>query len=75
LEASSESLFAKVVFAYCAELRVGEIVGLTLADVNLQHGTIEIRDTKFFKDRRLTLAAGMIAALKNYLVWNQKFGL
>ncbi len=84
------SLFTMVVLAYCAGLRVGEIVGLTLAEVNLQDGTIEIRDTKFFKDRRLPLAAGVIAALKNYLVareqaggptnsdsglfWNQKFG-
>ncbi len=84
------SLFTMVVLAYCAGLRLGEIVGLKLADVNLQDGTIEIRDTKFFKDRRLPLAAGVIAALKNYLVareqaggptssdsglfWNQKFG-
>ena len=47
------SLFTMVVLAYCAGLRVGEIVGLTWADVNLQDGTIEIRETKFFKDRRL----------------------
>jgi hypothetical protein len=63
-----------VVLAYCAGLRLGEIVGLTLADVNLQDGTIEIRDTKFFKDRRLPLAAGVIAALKNYLVAREQAG-
>ncbi|HEY6343746.1 MAG TPA: tyrosine-type recombinase/integrase [Bryobacteraceae bacterium] len=84
------SLYTMAVLAYCAGLRVGEIVRLTLADVNLQDGTIEIRETKFFKHRRLPLAAGVIAALKNYLVareqaggptnsdsglfWNQKFG-
>jgi integrase len=84
------SLYTMVVLAYCAGLRVGEIVRLTLADVNLQDGTIEIRETKFFKHRRLPLATGVIAALKNYLVareqaggptssdsglfWNQKFG-
>lgn len=84
------SLYTMVVLAYCAGLRVGEIVDLTLADVNLQDGTIEIRETKFFKHRRLPLAAGVIAALKNYLVareqaggpttsdsglfWNQKVG-
>jgi integrase/recombinase XerD len=83
-------LYTMVVLAYCAGLRMGEIVGLTLADVNLQDGTIEIRETKFFKHRRLPLATGVIAALKNYLVareqaggptsldsglfWNQKFG-
>jgi integrase len=84
------TLYTMVVLAYCAGLRLGEIVGLTLADVNLQNGTIEIRETKFFKHRRLPLAAGVVAALKNYLVareqaggltssdsglfWNQKFG-
>jgi integrase len=84
------SLYTMVALAYCAGLRLGEIVGLTLADVNLQDGTIEIRETKFFKNRRIPLAAGVMAALKNYLVareqaggptsadsglfWNQKFG-
>ncbi|MEP6605984.1 MAG: tyrosine-type recombinase/integrase, partial [Nitrosospira sp.] len=83
------SLYTMVALGYCAGLRLGEIVGLTLADVNLQDGTIEIRETKFFKHRRIPLAAGVIAALKNYLVareqaggptssdsglfWNQKF--
>ena len=84
------SLYTMVVLAYCAGLRLGEIVRLTLADVNLPDGTIEIRETKFFKHRRLPLAPAVIAALKNYLVareqaggptssdsglfWNQKFG-
>ncbi|HUQ90431.1 MAG TPA: tyrosine-type recombinase/integrase [Bryobacteraceae bacterium] len=84
------SLYTMVVLAYCAGLRLGEIVRLTLADVNLQDGMIEIRETKFFKHRRLPLAAEVIAALKNYLAareqagapttadsglfWNQKFG-
>jgi integrase len=84
------SLYTAVVLAYCAGLRVGEIVRLTLADLHLQDGTIEIRETKFFKHRRLPLATGVIAALKNYLVareqaggpansdsglfWNQRFG-
>jgi integrase/recombinase XerD len=84
------ALYTMVVLAYCAGLRVGEIVRLTLADVDLQDGTIEIRDTKFFKHRRLPLAADVIAALQNYLVareqaggpaspdsglfWNQRFG-
>jgi integrase/recombinase XerD len=84
------SLYTMALLAYCAGLRVGEIVALTLADVNLQDGTIEIRETKFFKNRRLPLAAGVIAAVKDYLAarqqagaptssesglfWNQKFG-
>jgi integrase/recombinase XerD len=85
------TLYTMVLLAYCAGLRAGELVRLTLGDLNLQDGTIEIRETKFFKHRRLPLAAGVIAALKNYLVareqaggptnsdsglfWNQKFRL
>jgi len=83
-------LYTMAVLAYCAGLRVGEIVALTLSDVNVQDDTIDIRETKFFKHRRLPLPAGVIAVVKNYLVarqqagaatnpdsglfWNQKFG-
>ncbi len=67
-------LYTMAALAYCAGLRLGEIVALTLADVSLQDGTIEIRETKFFKHRRLPLAAGVIAALKNYLVARQQAG-
>lgn len=67
-------LYTMAVLAYCAGLRLGEIVALTLADVSLQDGTIEIRETKFFKHRRLPLAPGVIAALKNYIVARQQAG-
>jgi integrase len=40
------------VLAYCAGLRLGEIVRLTLKDVDLKESAIEIRGTKFFKSRR-----------------------
>jgi integrase/recombinase XerD len=79
-----------VVLAYCVGLRLGEIVRLKLGDVDLRDGTIEIRETKFFKHRRLPLAEGVTAAIRDYLVareqaggpttsdsgvfWNQKFG-
>jgi integrase/recombinase XerD len=84
------SLYTMLVLAYCAGLRLGEVVALKLADVNPHDDTIEIRETKFFKHRRLPLAPGVIAAVKNYLTarqqsgastssdsglfWNQKFG-
>lgn len=67
-------LYTMLVLAYCAGLRLREIVALTLADVDLKEGTIEIRDTKFFKDRRLPLASGVIATLKHYLAARQKDG-
>ena len=60
-------LFTMLMLAYCAGLRGGEIVRLKLGDVDLQEKTIDIRETKFFKHRRLPLAPGVMAALKRYL--------
>ncbi|HTO44413.1 MAG TPA: tyrosine-type recombinase/integrase, partial [Burkholderiales bacterium] len=52
---------------YCAGLRIGELIRLTLADVDLESGTLEIRGTKFFKSRRLPLAAAVMVAVRQYL--------
>jgi integrase/recombinase XerD len=60
-------LFTMLMLAYCAGLRGGEIVRLKLGDVDLRQETIDIRETKFFKHRRLPLAPGVMAALKHYL--------
>jgi integrase/recombinase XerD len=68
------SLYTMVVLAYCAGLRLGEIVALTIADVHLDDDTIEIRDTKFFKSRRLPLAPSVMTALKHYLAARQESG-
>jgi len=68
------SLYTMVLLTYCAGLRIGELVRLTLADVDLVNGTIEVRDTKFFKTRRLPLAAGVIGAVKHYLAVRQQAG-
>jgi integrase/recombinase XerD len=61
------SLYLMVILAACAGLRLGELARLTLGDVHLDDGTIEIRETKFFKSRRLPLAPSVIAALRAYL--------
>ena len=61
------ALHAMVTLAYCAGLRLGEIVSLTLGDLDLEHGLLEIRDTKFFKSRRLPLAPGVMKVLRAYL--------
>jgi len=61
------SAYTMLVLAYCAGLRIREIVNLNLADFDLREGTIDIRQTKFFKSRRLPLAASVVEALKNYL--------
>lgn len=68
------TLYTMLMLAYCAGLRVREVVALTLADVQLQDETIEIRETKFFKHRRLPLAPGVMAALKHYLAARQQAG-
>jgi integrase/recombinase XerD len=61
------TLYTMLALAYCAGLRLGEIVRLTIDDVHLADATIEIRDTKFFKSRRLPLSATVVAALRHYL--------
>jgi integrase/recombinase XerD len=61
------ALHAMITLAYCAGLRLGEIVSLTLSDLDLESGLLEIRDTKFFKSRRLPLAPSVINVLWAYL--------
>jgi integrase/recombinase XerD len=68
------SLYMMVVLAYCAGLRLGEIAALTVGDVHLEDDTIEIRDTKFFKSRRLPLTRSVMTALKDYLAVRQESG-
>ena len=52
-----------MVLAYCAGLRLGELARLDLGDVDLQTGTIAIRETKFFKSRILPLTDSALSAL------------
>ena len=60
-------LFTMLMLAYCAGLRGREIARLTLGDVNLREETIDVRETKFFKNRRVPLAPGVMTALGHYL--------
>jgi len=63
-----------LVLAYCAGLRLGEIVSLKLGDLDLNADCIEIPDTKFFKSRRLPLSPTAMAALRDYLKVRAKVG-
>lgn len=67
-------LYTMLVLAYCAGLRLGEIVQLELKDIDLAAGTIDVRNTKFFKSRRLPLSSSALAALQNYLEARQQAG-
>lgn len=62
-----QTLHMMLVLAYCAGLRLGEIVRLNVGDFDVDNGTIEIRLSKFFKSRRLPLSDSVAAALKAYL--------
>ena len=68
------TLYTMLAVAYCAGLRLGELVGLELKDLDLHQGTIEVRDTKFFKSRRLPLSSSAVAALRGYLLARRKMG-
>jgi site-specific recombinase XerD len=56
-----------LVLAYCAGLRMQELVHLVMSDVRLEEGLIEIRDTKFFKSRTLPLTSSVVKTLREYL--------
>src|SRR5574341_127575 len=51
---------------YAAGLRVSELAGLTLADVNLSAGFVRVRG-KGSKERLVPLGRAAMAALKGYL--------
>jgi integrase/recombinase XerD len=68
------TLYTMLAVGYCAGLRVSEIARLNLGDVDLQAGTITIRETKFFKSRMLPLAESVTAALRKYLEARRRAG-
>lgn len=57
-----------VVLLYTAGLRRGELVRLTLADVDAQSGVLRIRESKFHKSRWVPLSASARSELLAYLV-------
>ncbi len=69
------TLYTMLVLAYCVGLRMGEIVRLELCDVHLEEGTLEIRETKFFKSRRLPIKPSVATALTAYLARRGQAGL
>jgi len=56
-----------VILLYTAGLRRGELARLTLSDVDLKAGTLLIRESKFYKSRRLPLSSSTQTALREYL--------
>lgn len=68
-------LHCMITLAYCAGLRVGELLGLEMRDVNAEEATIEIRDSKFFKSRRLPLSSSAMAVVRDYLTIRANAGM
>jgi integrase/recombinase XerD len=69
-----QTLHMMLVLAYCAGLRIGEIVRLDVGDFESDDRTIEIRRTKFFKSRRLPLSDSVVASLRSYLEARRQAG-
>lgn len=68
------TLHAMLTLAYCAGLRLGELVRLDIGDFDLVAGTITIRNSKFHKSRRLPLDPSVIAVLQQYLAQRAAIG-
>jgi integrase/recombinase XerD len=68
-------LYTMFVLAYCAGLRMGEIVHLRVGDIRLDEHSLDIRDTKFFKSRRLPLSTTAMTVLRRYLQARQEAGI
>jgi integrase len=68
------SLHTMLLLAYCAGLRRSELTRLDLGDVDLQCGTITIRETKFFKTRILPLPDTVMVELLAYIDARRRAG-
>jgi integrase/recombinase XerD len=69
------SAYTMLLLTYCAGLRIQEVTNLNLGDVDLRAGTLEIRNSKFFRSRRLPLPPGVVNALRDYIEERRKAGV
>ena len=56
-----------IVLLYTAGLRRGEVLRLTLADVDSEAGVVRVRESKFHKSRLVPLSASAHGELRRYL--------
>jgi integrase/recombinase XerD len=71
----AQAMRLAVVLLYTAGLRRGELVRLTLGDVDVQAGVLRIRESKFHKSRWVPLSASAHTELQRYLVARRQAGL
>lgn len=71
----AQAMRLAVVLLYTAGLRRGELVRLTLGDVDACAGVLRIRESKFHKSRWVPLSVSTHAELRRYLAERQQAGL
>lgn len=71
----SEVIRLAFVLLYTTGLRRGELVRLTLADVDADTGVLQIRESKFHKSRWVPLSPSARAELQSYLAARQAANL
>ncbi len=59
---------------YATGIRIGEALNLTLGDVDLKRGVLQIREGKFHKSRYVPLSPSTTAQLASYLRQRRKAG-
>jgi site-specific recombinase XerD len=63
------TLRAMLLLLYGAGLRRGEVLGLSVADIDLPNGLLTIRDGKFFKTRLVPVGRHLVEVLSDYARW------
>ena len=63
---------ALLLLLYGAGLRIGEALALTLNDVNLSIGLVQIRESKFYKTRLVPLGPDLVNVLSAYASQHSK---
>jgi integrase/recombinase XerD len=69
---SSPTCRTLLLLLYGTGLRIGEALGLDLADVDLESALLRIRETKFYKTRIVPVGADLNRVLRDYLLERDK---
>ena len=64
-----------IILLYTTGLRRGELVRLTLGDVDVQQGVLFIRDSKFHKSRWVPVSSSVRSELRSYLEARRRAGV
>lgn len=63
-----------LMLSYMMGLRLHEAMDLRFSDINLQEGTVYIRESKFFKSRLLPINFQVVDLLKRFIDWRISLG-